>query len=50
MAVDTVDVRETASQWEVVSAWAEALDAPIQLGRFPCCDRYVCRCRQGEED
>ena len=34
---------------EPVTAWAEDLDEPIQLARFDCCGRYVCRCRQEEE-
>ena len=35
---------------EQVSSWAETVDAPIRLARFDCCDRFVCRCWQGEED
>ena len=30
------------------ASWADDIDAPIRLARFPCCGRYVCRC--GEDD
>ena len=30
--------------------WADDLDAPIRLARFPCCGRYVCRCDEDEEE
>jgi hypothetical protein len=32
------------------TAWAEDVDAPIRLARFPCCGRYVCRCGEDEEE
>ena len=30
------------------TSWADDVDDPIRLARFPCCGRYGCRC--GEED
>ena len=32
------------------SYWADDLDAPIRLARFPCCGRYVCRCGEDDEE
>jgi len=32
------------------SYWAEDVDAPIRLARFPCCGRYVCRCGEDDEE
>jgi hypothetical protein len=30
--------------------WADDLDEPIRLARFPCCGRYVCRCGDQDEE
>ena len=32
------------------SYWADDVDAPIRLARFPCCGRYVCRCGEDDEE
>jgi hypothetical protein len=32
------------------TAWADDVDAPIALARFPCCGRYVCRCSEDDEE
>ena len=32
------------------SYWADDVDEPIRLARFPCCGRYVCRCREDDEE
>jgi len=32
------------------SYWADDVDEPIRLARFPCCGRYVCRCGEDEEE
>ena len=33
-----------------LTSWADDVDAPIRLGRFPCCGRYVCRCDEEDEE
>jgi hypothetical protein len=33
-----------------ISYWADDLDAPLRLARFPCCGRYVCRCGEDDEE
>jgi len=51
-----VAVQERAERGRVdpadphVSYWATSDDQPIALARLACCDRYVCRCRQEEEE
>jgi hypothetical protein len=30
--------------------WADDVDEPIRLERFPCCGRYVCRCDGDDEE
>jgi hypothetical protein len=32
------------------TSWADDVDEPIRLARFPCCGRYVCRCGGDEEE
>jgi hypothetical protein len=33
-----------------VAYWADDVDEPIRLARFPCCGRYVCRCDEDDEE
>ena len=33
-----------------LASWADDVDEPIRLARFPCCGRYVCRCGEDDEE
>ena len=33
-----------------LTSWADDVDEPIRLARFPCCGCYVCRCDEDDEE
>ncbi len=51
MAVQQTSGRSTSAPADPhFTYWADGVDAPIRLARFPCCGRYVCRCDEDDEE